>query len=115
VEVPRFHPQRRTDRFTANTCRKCGAIILTGTTYGLVLHLEPRTLTDETEYRALVDQVPTYNLLPDNTVDRRHLEHIKHPERYPRHAEHVCGKQYGTQPRPTPPAPPEPPGDDLPF
>lgn len=107
--------RNRPDTFTANTCRKCGAITLTGSTYGLPLHLEPRTLDDNTEYLALADGTRTYNLLPDNTAQRRHLEHIKHPERHPRHAEHTCGKQYGTQPRPAPPASPVNSGDDPPF
>lgn len=105
----------RADKFTASTCNKCGVITLTGTTYGLRLNLEPRTLDDHTEYLALADGTRTYNLLPDLTAQRRHLEHIKRPERHPRHAEHVCGQQYGTQPRPVPPAPPVSPGDDPPF
>lgn len=105
VEVPRFHPQRRTEHFTANTCSKCSVVILAGTTYGLHLNLEPRTLDDHTEYLALADNVRTYNLHPDLTARRRHLEHIIRPERHPRHAEHVCGQQYGRNPRPAPSVP----------
>lgn len=94
-----------TEHFTANTCPKCSAAILVGTTYGLRLNLEPRTLDDHTEYLALADNVRTYNLHPDLTARRRHLEHITRPERHPRHAEHVCGQQYGRNPRPAPPVP----------
>jgi hypothetical protein len=105
VEVPRFHgPTRRTPYFTASTCRKCGAITITGTIHGLPHHLEPTTLDDRTEYAALVDQVPTYDLWPDRTARRRHLEEISHPDRVPRHAQHTCGTTYGTHARPTPPA-----------
>ena len=91
--------------FTASICPKCSAAILAGTTYGLRLDLEPRTLDDHTEYLALADNNRTYNLLPDLTAQRRHLEHIKRPERHPRHAEHVCGQQYGRNPRPAPSVP----------
>ena len=98
-------PPRPTQHFTANTCRKCGAITITGTTYGLPLHLEPDTLDDHSEYQALLNNVPTYNLLPDRTAQRRHLEHIRAPSRHPRHAQHTCGTQYGTNPRPPAPAP----------
>ncbi len=90
--------------FTASTCRKCGAITLTGTTYGIRIDLEPTTLDDHTEYAALVNQVPTYDLWPDRSARQRHLEEIKWPDRVPRHAQHTCGTTYGTHPRPTPPA-----------
>jgi len=103
VEVPRFHPQRLTPKFTAHTCRKCSAITIAGTTYGLRVDLEPQALTDHTEYAALVAGVPTYDLWPDRTARRRHLEEISHTERVPRHAHHTCGTTYGTFPRPTPP------------
>jgi len=93
----------RTKHFTASTCRKCGAITITGTTYGLRVDLEPQVLSDETEYAALLAGVPTYDLWPDRTARRRHLEEIAHPERVPRHAHHTCGTTYGTLPRPTPP------------
>ena len=93
-----------TQHFTASTCRKCGAITITGTIHGLPHHLEPTTLDDHTEYAALVDQVPTYDLWPDRTARRRHLEEVSHPDRVPRHAQHTCGTTYGTHPRPTPPA-----------
>lgn len=95
----------RTEHFTAMTCPKCSSAILSGTTYGLRLDLEPRTLDDHTEYLALADNVRTYNLHPDLTARRRHLEHITRPERHPRHAEHVCGQQYGRNPRPAPSVP----------
>jgi hypothetical protein len=104
VEVPRFHPQRPTNKFTAHTCRKCSAITIAGTTYGLRVDLEPQVLNDHTEYAALLAGVPTYDLWPDRTVRRRHLEEIQQPERVPRHARHICGTTYGTLPRPTPPA-----------
>lgn len=105
VEVPRFHgPTRRTQYFAASTCRKCGHIILAGQIHGLRLDLEPATLNDLTEYQALADGIPTYDLWPDRTARRRHLEEIKCPERVPRHARHTCGTTYGTNPRPTPPA-----------
>jgi hypothetical protein len=107
VEVPRFHgPTRRTDKFTAFTCRKCAAIVLAGQILGLRLHLEPHMLNDQTEYNALHDQVPTYDLWPDRIARRRHHAHITHPTRVPRHAQHTCHTTYGTTPRPTPPAPP---------
>ena len=97
-------PAKPSNKFAASTCRKCGAITITGTTYGLLLHLEPDTLNDHTEYQALLNHVPTYNLLPDRTAQRRHLEHIRAPSRHPRHAQHTCGTQYGTDPRPPAPA-----------
>ena len=94
----------RTKHFTAHTCRKCSAITISGTTYGLRVDLEPTTLDDHTEYAALLAGIPTYDLWPDRTARRRHLEEISHPERVPRHAHHTCGTTYGTLPRPTPPA-----------
>ena len=107
--------QVHTNRFTVGTCRKCGAITITGTTYGIRLDLEPNTLNDHTEYAALTDHVPTYDLWPDRTARRRHLEEIKWPERVPRHARHTCGTTYGTDPRPEPPAQPAPTSDTPPF
>ena len=104
VAVPPCHPPRPTQHFTASTCRKCGAITITGTIHGLPHHLEPTTLDDHTEYAALADHVPTYDLWPDRTARRRHLEEISHPDRVPRHARHTCGTTYGTHARPTPPA-----------
>ena len=111
----RRHPI--TKHFTANTCPKCGDITITGTTYGLHLHLEPQMLNDQTEYNALHDQVPTYDLWPDRIARRRHHAHITHPTRVPRHAQHTCHTTYGTTPRPTPPAPPHaaPHSDTPPF
>jgi len=103
VAVPPCHPPGPTKHFTAHTCRKCSAITITGTTYGLRVDLEPQVLTDETEYAALLADTPTYDLWPDRTARRRHLEEISHPERVPRHAHHTCGTTYGTLPRPTPP------------
>ena len=97
-------PARPTYKFTASTCRKCGAITITGTIHGLPINLEPTTLNDHTEYQALADNIPTYDLWPDRTARRRHLEEISHPERVPRHARHTCGTTYGTNPRPNPPA-----------
>ncbi len=107
--------QVRTDHFTASTCSKCGAIIIAGTIHGLRLDLEPTTLNDHTEYQALADQVPTYDLWPDRTARRRHLEEIKYPERVPRHARHTCGTTYGTNPRPNPAPTSRPPTDEPPF
>ena len=106
-----------TKHFTASTCPKCGDITITGTTYGLHLHLEPHLLNDQTEYNALYDQVPTYDLWPDRIARRRQHAHITHPTRVPRHAQHTCGTTYGTTPRPTPPAPPHaaPHSDTPPF
>lgn len=104
----------RTEHLTANTCPKCKSAILAGTTYGMRLNLEPRTLDDHTEYLALADNVRTYNLLPDRTAQRRHVEHIKRPSTNPRHAEHTCGSQYGHHPAPAPPAQPVD-HDDPPF
>ena len=101
--------------FTANTCRKCGAITITGTIHGLRLDLEPATLNDLTEYQAIRDGIPTYDLWPDRTARRRHLEEIKWPERVPRHARHTCGTTYGTDPRPQPPAQPVITDDTPPF
>ena len=94
---------RRTRLFTASTCSQCSHIVLAGTIYGLQLDLEPTTLDDQGEYLALRDGVPTYDLWPDRTARRRHLEEIAHPERVPRHARHTCDSQYGQHPRPTPP------------
>jgi hypothetical protein len=109
-------PPRPTKHFTANTCRKCGAITIAGTTYGIRIDLEPHVLDDLTEYQAIRDNVPTYDLWPDRQARRRHLEEIAHPERVPRHARHTCGTTYGTQPRPTPPATSQPdPTGPAPF
>lgn len=115
VEVPRFHGKRLTKHFTASTCRKCGGITIAGTTYGLRVDLEPTTLDDHTEYAALADNVPTYDLWPDRTARRRHLEEIKHPERVPRHAAHSCDRTYGTNPRPSPAVSPRPIDGPPPF
>jgi hypothetical protein len=93
-----------TKHFTAHTCRKCSTITIVCTTYGLRVDLEPQVLNDHTEYAALLAGIPTYDLWPDRTARRRHLEEIAHPERVPRHAHHTCGTTYGTLPRPTPPA-----------
>jgi hypothetical protein len=105
----------RTKNLTPNTCHKCSAIILAGTTYGLRLDLEPRQLDDQTEVDALADKVPTYNLLPDRTAQRRHLEEIRGPARYPRHAKHTCGRQYGHHSPPPAPATPRTTDDRPPF
>lgn len=116
VEVPRFHGKALTKHFTAHTCRKCSAITIAGTTYGLRVDLEPQALDDETEYAALLAGVPTYDLYLDRLARRRHLEEISHPERVPRHARHTCGTTYGTLPRPTPPAISQPdPNGPAPF
>jgi hypothetical protein len=104
LEVPEFQTKKLTKHFTAHACRKCGAITIAGTTYGLRVDLEPQVLNDQTEYAALIAGVPTYDLWPDRTARRRHLEEIQQPERVPRHARHTCGTTYGTLPRPTPPA-----------
>ena len=106
-----------TKHFTANTCPKCGNITITGTTSGIPLHLEPHMLNDQTEYNALHDQVPTYDLWPDRIARRRQHAHITHPTRVPRHAQHTCHTTYGTTPRPTPPAQPHaaPHSDTPPF
>ena len=101
----------RTQHFTASTCRKCSHIILAGQIHGLRLDLEPTTLNDLTEYQALADGIPTYDLWPDRTARRRHLEEIAAPERVPRHARHTCGTTYGTDPRPTPAVSPKPSAD----
>jgi len=101
-------PPRPTQHFTASTCRKCGAITIAGTTYGLRIDLEPQVLDDETEYAALLDGVPTYDLWPDLIARRRHLENIRQPDKAPRHARHTCGTTYGTKPRPNPPATSQP-------
>jgi len=98
VEVPRFHPQRLTPHFTANTCPKCQAITIAGAPHGIRIDLEPTTLDDHTEYAALLADIPTYDLWPDHVARRRHLEEIKYPDRVPRHARHTCGTTYGTQP-----------------
>ena len=105
-----------TQHFTANTCRKCGAITIAGLTYGLRVDLEPQVLNDETEYAALADAVPTYDLWPDLKARRRWLEHIRQPDKAPRHARHTCGTTYGTTPRPNPPATSQPdPTGPAPF
>lgn len=115
VAVPPCHPRQRTTYFAASTCRKCGHIILAGTTYGLRLDLEPRQLDDQTEVDALADNVPTYNLLPDRTAQRRHLEEIRGPAKHPRHAKHTCGRQYGHHSPPPAPATPSTTDDRPPF
>jgi hypothetical protein len=106
--VPPCHPRRLTQHFTANICPKCQAITIAGAPYGIRIDLEPTTLDDHTEYAALFDQVPTYDLHPDNVARRRHLEEIRQPTRVPRHARHTCSTTYGTQPRPAPPATSQP-------
>lgn len=95
-------PSRPTKHFTASTCRKCGAITIAGTIYGLRFDLEPTILDDETEYAALLDGVHTYNLWPDRIARRRHVQDIRGPDRAPRHAAHSCDRTYGTIPRPAP-------------
>ena len=116
IERPSARPaQPRTQYFTASTCRKCGHVILAGQILGLRLDLEPAMLNDITEYQALRDGVPTYDLWPDRTARRRHLEEIKYPDRVPRHARHTCGTTYGTDPRPEPPARPAINPDDPQF
>jgi hypothetical protein len=116
VEVPRFHPQRLTPHFTANTCPKCQAITIAGAPHGIRIDLEPTTLDDHTEYAALLADIPTYDLWPDNVARRRHLEEIAHPQRVPRHARHTCSTTYGQNPRPTPPATSQPnPNGPPPF
>ena len=116
VAVPPCHPPRLTKYFTSNTCRKCQAITIAGTTYGIRIDLEPQALDDHTEYAALADGIPTYDLWPDRQARRRHLEEIKHHERVPRHARHTCGATYGQLPRPTPPATHQPdPNGPAPF
>jgi len=97
---------RSTRRFTATTCRKCGAIVLAGIADGILRKLEPRVLDDLTEYQALADGVPTYNLHPDRQVTRRGYAHIIADTRHPRLPAHVCGKSYASLPLPTPPRPP---------
>jgi hypothetical protein len=111
---PGTTPAHPSSKFTANTCRSCGVITITGTTYGLRVDLEPLVLDDHTEYAALLAGVPTYDLYPDRIARRRHLEEISHPERVPRHARHTCGTTYGTQPRPTPATTPRPNTDGPP-
>lgn len=113
--LPGAPPRKPTHKFTAGTCHKCGHIILAGQIHGLLLDLEPTTLNDLTEYQAIRDGIPTYDLWPDRTARRRHLEEIKWPERVARHARHTCGTTYGTDPRPDPPAPPAPASDTPPF
>ena len=103
-----------TPKFTANTCRKCSAITIAGTTHGLRIDLEPTILDDHTEYAALLAGVPTYDLWPDRIARRRWLENIRQPDKAPRHARHTCGTTYGTQPRPTPATNPRPPADGPP-
>jgi hypothetical protein len=116
VEVPRFHPQRLTTKFTANTCRKCSAITIAGLTHGLRVDLEPQVLDDHTEYTALAHGIPTYDLWPDLKARRRWLENIRQPDKAPRHARHTCGTTYGTTPRPNPPATSQPdPTGPAPF
>jgi len=103
-----------THKFTANTCPKCSAVTIAGAPHGIRIDLEPTTLDDHTEYAALIDDVPTYDLHPDRVARRRHLEEIKRPERVPRHARHTCGTTYGTNPRPTPIDNPRPAADGAP-
>lgn len=57
---------RITPNFTAHTCRKCSAITITGTIHGIRIDLEPQVLDDHTEYAALLDNVPTYDLYPED-------------------------------------------------
>ena len=105
-KLPGAHPRKLTINFTATTCRKCGAIVLAGIADGILRKLEPRVLDDLTEYQALADGVPTYNLHPDRQVTRRGYAHIIADTRHPRLPAHVCGKSYASLPLPTPPRPP---------
>ena len=105
------HP---TKHFTANTCPKCGAITIAGLTYGIRIDLEPQVLDDHTEYAALLDSVPTYDLWPDRIARRRHLENIRQPDKAPRHARHTCDRTYGTRARPAPAVNHRPPADGPP-
>jgi hypothetical protein len=103
-----------THKFTANTCRKCGAITIAGLTYGLRIDLEPQVLDDHTEYAALLDGVPTYDLWPDLIARRRHLENIRQPDKAHRHARHTCDRTYGTRARPAPAVSHRPPAEGPP-
>lgn len=86
-----------TRTFTANTCLKCGSITIAGISEdtGCRLDLEPSPLTDLDEYRAIVDQVRTYNLGDDLAAMRRFVTEVRSPTRVDRHALHTCGKTYG--------------------
>ena len=105
---------RPTERFTASTCKKCGAATLLGIADGITRDLEPRALTDHGEYRAIAAGLRTYNLHPDRTAMPRTISHIAAPDRHPRLAQHACGQQYGDQALPGPrPRPAD--HDDPPF
>lgn len=104
---------RNPEKFTADTCRKCSAITIAGTIQGIRHDLEPNTLNDHTEYQAIADNVPTYDLWPDRIARRRWVEHIRYPDQTHRHAQHTCGTTYGTTPRPTT-SHPRPPTDGPP-
>ena len=91
-----------TKTFTANTCPACGDITIAGRVLGIRLDLEPLTLTDHDEYRAIADQVATYNLHPDLVVRLRGVADIRGPTTVDRHARHTCATTYGTTPRTRP-------------
>lgn len=92
-----------THRFFANTCRRCHHITVAGLWVGLRVDLEPETLTDLDEYRAIAADVRTWDLYPDRTAEPRSVAHIAAPtSRGTRHARHTCGTTYGSQPLPPP-------------
>lgn len=90
-------------RFSANTCRRCHHITVAGLWVGLRVDLEPETLTDLDEYRAIAADVRTWDLYPNRTAEPRSVAHIAAPtSRGTRHARHTCGTTYGSQPLPPP-------------
>lgn len=95
--LPGAPARKLSSTFTANTCPKCGAITIAGISEdtGCRLDLEPSPLTDLDEYRAIVDQVRTYNLGDDLAAMRRFVTEVRAPTRVDRHALHTCGKTYG--------------------
>ncbi len=94
-------PRKLTKKFTANTCRQCQHITIAGQWVGLRVDLEPETLTDLDEYRAVAADVRTWDLYPDRTAEPRSVAHIAAPtSRGTRHARHTCGTTYGSQPLP---------------
>lgn len=86
-------------KFTANTCPACGATTIAGLVLGIRVDLEPHTLSDLEEYQAIRDGVRTWDYRHDATITDRGVAEIRGPTRHDRHARHVCGTTYGTQPR----------------
>jgi hypothetical protein len=80
-------------------CPDCSQEVIHSHYLGLVFILEPTELTDVDEARAIAAGSQTYNLWPVNHPRARHLSDILYRDVAPRHAQHVCGQTFGSQPR----------------